>query len=79
MARTNAIAVSDEVTETIASREDPTAAYLPKTELGRRLMAYRAEIVRSGIPLLDWDELEREIAERRGGVALHEFEDRGRS
>lgn len=42
--------------------------YVPKTELGRRLMELREEIVASGQPLLDsWEDLEREIAERRGG------------
>jgi hypothetical protein len=38
----------------------------PRTELGRELMARRAEIVASGEPLLDWDGAAREIAERRG-------------
>ena len=37
-----------------------------RTELGRKLMLLRKEIERSGEPLLDWDDLEREIAERRG-------------
>ena len=36
--------------------------------LGRRLREIRARIVASGVPLLNWEELEREIAERRGGV-----------
>jgi hypothetical protein len=34
--------------------------------LGQKLRAIRAQIVKSGIPLLDDRELEREIAERRG-------------
>jgi hypothetical protein len=32
----------------------------------QKMLRAREEIVRSGVPLLDWDELEREIAERRG-------------
>jgi len=43
--------------------------FQPKTSLGRRLRELRKRIVASGEPLLDWDELEREIAERRGGVS----------
>ena len=40
--------------------------YIPKTPLGRKLVRLRKEIVRAGVPLLDWDDLEREVAERRG-------------
>ena len=32
----------------------------------QKMLRAREEIVRSGVPLLDWDDLEREIAERRG-------------
>jgi chorismate-pyruvate lyase len=38
-----------------------------KTPLGRRLWEIRARIVASGAPLLSWDEIDREIEERRGG------------
>ena len=38
----------------------------PGTELGRRLAQLRAEMIASGLPLLDDHELEREIADRRG-------------
>jgi len=37
-----------------------------RTELGGVLRKIRADIVASGAPLLDWDALDREIAERRG-------------
>ena len=40
--------------------------YRPRTALGRRLMELRAQIVASGEPLLGWDDIEREVAERRG-------------
>ena len=43
--------------------------FKPRTPLGRRLWELRKRIVASGEPLLDWDDLEREIAERRGGVS----------
>ena len=47
---------------------DPLANYVPRTELGRELMAIRNRIVASGQPLLDWEGVRREVAERRGGV-----------
>jgi len=40
--------------------------YHPRTELGQRLWNIRQRIVSSGIPLLDWDDIEREVADRRG-------------
>jgi hypothetical protein len=40
--------------------------YQPRTALGRRLMSIRAKIVASGEPLLNWQEIEQEVAERRG-------------
>jgi hypothetical protein len=46
----------------------PEEEFRPRTPLGRRLWEIRKRIVESGEPLLDWDDLEREIAERRGGV-----------
>ncbi len=52
----------------VKERKLPVSAepdYEPKTELGRKLMSLRQEIERSGEPLLDWDDLEREIAEYR--------------
>lgn len=38
-----------------------------KSTLGERLQQIREEIVASGEPLLDWEGVEREKAERRGG------------
>jgi hypothetical protein len=37
-----------------------------KTPLGRRLWSLRQKIVRSGVPLLDWEDLDKELADRRG-------------
>lgn len=39
-----------------------------KTDLGHQLWAARAEILASGLPTLNREELELEIATRRGGV-----------
>jgi hypothetical protein len=47
--------------------QDPVAFYQPKTLLGTRLKEIRAEIVASGEPLLDWEGIEGEKNERRGG------------
>jgi hypothetical protein len=41
--------------------------YIPETPLGQRLWQIRQRIVESGEPLLDWEGIEREVAERRGG------------
>ena len=40
----------------------------PQTALGRRLWEIRQQIIATGEPLLSWDDLERELAERRGGI-----------
>lgn len=42
-------------------------SYRPRTALGQRLWAIRARIIASGEPLLAPEEVEREVAERRGG------------
>jgi hypothetical protein len=53
--------------------ERPTASlepeFEPKTDLERLLWEARREFLLSGDPMLDADGLEREIAERRGGVS----------
>ena len=43
-------------------------AFEPKTPLGRRLWSIRKRIVASGETLLGWDEIEKEVAARRGGA-----------
>lgn len=45
----------------------PEAEPESKPLLGQRLRNIREEIVTSSVPLLDWEEVEREKAERRGG------------
>lgn len=46
---------------------DELSEIKPSTALGRDLLAIRRRIIQSGVPLLDDEELEQEIAERRGG------------
>jgi hypothetical protein len=43
-----------------------------RAELDQLLTAARQEYARSGKPWLDWDGLEREITERRGGFSEDE-------
>jgi hypothetical protein len=43
---------------------------VPRTPFGERLLRIRKEIIASGEPLLSWREIEREVAERRGGADL---------
>jgi predicted DNA-binding antitoxin AbrB/MazE fold protein len=38
-----------------------------RTPLGRRLLEIRSEIAKSGATALGWDEIEEEVAARRGG------------
>lgn len=38
-----------------------------RTPLGRKLLALRSRILGSGEPGLGWDEIEEEVAARRGG------------
>ena len=52
---------TDEVANALAQAQQA------KTPLGRRLWEIRARIVASGTPLLSWDEIDREVQERRGG------------
>ena len=42
------------------------------SDLGTRLLKIRERIVASGEPLLDWDDIEREVRERRGGAQRYE-------
>jgi hypothetical protein len=46
----------------------PESAQAESSPLGKKLRQLRAQIVASGIPLLNDEELDREIAERRGGT-----------
>lgn len=47
-------------------QEETVKAYVPKTPLGKRLLAIRKKIIASGVPLLSIEEIRKEIAESRG-------------
>jgi len=42
--------------------------YTPRTELGRKLWEIRKRIVAAGKATMTWEDIEREVAERWGGV-----------
>ena len=46
--------------------EAQSTAFTPQTGLGKHLWKIRRRIVASGERLLNWDEIDREVAERRG-------------
>jgi hypothetical protein len=51
------------------SSATPKAEFQPKTPLGRRFWELRKQIVASGEPLLEPEDVERELADCRGGAA----------
>lgn len=44
------------------------SSFKPKTPLGRQLWSIRKRIVASGETHLGWDEIDKEVAARRGGA-----------
>ncbi|NJK28299.1 MAG: hypothetical protein HC925_07200 [Coleofasciculaceae cyanobacterium SM2_3_26] len=53
--------------DTHAIRATDPAFQPARTPLGQKLRDIRAQIIASGAPLLTAEEVEREVAERRGG------------
>ena len=50
--------------ETQTKAPSPGAERIPRTALGKKLLEVRQRIVSSGRPLLDWDDIDRELAEQ---------------
>lgn len=50
----------------MTSREQPRQERSPQTSLGQRLAEIRERIKASGQPLLSWEDIDRELADRRG-------------
>jgi hypothetical protein len=42
--------------------------FTPRTPLAKQLWELRQEVLASGVPLLNLDEIRQEVQERRGGV-----------
>jgi hypothetical protein len=40
--------------------------FVPQTQLGRRLWAIRRKILTGGQPLLEWEQIEQDLLQRRG-------------
>lgn len=51
----------------LAQSLKPQLEFVPQTPLGKKLWEIRQRIVASGVPLLSDEELEQELALRRGG------------
>jgi hypothetical protein len=47
---------------------EKASSFTPRTPLAKRLWELRQEILASGTPLLNLDEIRQEIQARRGGV-----------
>ena len=45
----------------------PTTEKVARTPFGKKLLEIRQQILASGRPLLDWDDLDREMAAQRRG------------
>lgn len=43
----------------------PRTARRPRTDRGKRLLRLRQQVIASGVSLLDWDDLEKEVQTRR--------------
>jgi hypothetical protein len=56
-----------EIKKELIEQNSELCSYAPKTSLGKRLLEIRAKIIISGARVLDWGEIEKEVAERRGG------------
>lgn len=60
----------DVPTELQAEIQRQTQLLNPVTVLGKKLAETRARLIVSGTPLLDWDEIQQEVADRRGSLEL---------
>jgi hypothetical protein len=46
----------------------PELPFPLRTPLAKQLWELRQQLIARGVPLLDWDDIEREVQERRGEV-----------
>ena len=53
--------------EEMVEETSPRISYIPKTALGKKLLLIREKMIAAGESLLDWDEIQNEIDDRRGG------------
>ena len=50
--------------ETQTETPTPTTERIARTPLGKKLLEVRKKIIASGRPLLDWDDLDKELAQQ---------------
>lgn len=62
------IAAHDATIALEAERQRQTQLFQPRTALGKHLIEARAQLIATGTPLLTWEEIAEEVAERRGGA-----------
>ncbi len=62
------IAEHDELTALEAEIQHQTQLLQPETPLAHKLVETRARLIVAGEKLLDWDEIQAEVANRRGGL-----------
>ncbi|MEW5868374.1 MAG: hypothetical protein AB1894_03805 [Chloroflexota bacterium] len=60
----NALKLPDDVLP-IKALPNPVSVFTPKTELASRLWEIRKRITATGEPLLDWDDIQKEVSLRR--------------
>jgi len=48
--------------------DENAPSFIPRTPLAKRLWVLRQEVLASGTPLLNLDEIRQELQARRGGV-----------
>jgi len=57
---------------TVVTLADWKSDYVPRTPLGRKLLALRAKAISAGMELLSEEEVLEEVRQRRGGVEAGE-------
>jgi len=57
---------------TVVTLADCESAYVPRTPLGRKLLALRAKAVSAGVTLLNEEQVREEVRRRHGGVEAGE-------
>ena len=57
----------------MGSSDNLSSTYIPKTELGKKLINFRSLIESEGNANLSADDIEKELIERRGGITYEEF------
>jgi hypothetical protein len=58
--------MKDKLEKPPADEAPSPLAFVPKTPLGAKLLVLRQRIIAEGLPLLNREEIEKEIAHRRG-------------